>query len=146
MYGIRRFYEKPSAALAAQLRARDGLWNTFISTGPVAAYWQLATRHLPLHAAALAEVATRTDEPAALDAAYAGLAPANFSRDVLAHAADLAVVAVPGSGWCDWGSPHRVFASLRDTPHLAPLMARLTGSLVGPSLVAEWHAAGRPPI
>ncbi|MBL0219510.1 MAG: hypothetical protein IPQ07_37285 [Myxococcales bacterium] len=37
---------------------------------------------------------------------------ANFSRDVLAHAPALAVVPVTGSGWSDWGSPARVFASL----------------------------------
>ena len=32
---------------------------------------------------------------------------------------------VEGSGWCDWGSPRRVFQSLRGTPHYGPLLARI---------------------
>ncbi|MCE9576120.1 MAG: NTP transferase domain-containing protein [Deltaproteobacteria bacterium] len=129
VHAIRRFYEKPSALIAARLREQGALWNTFISTGPVAVFWHLASRFLPHHAALLDEVAPRLDDRAALAAAYAAMAPANFSHDVLAHAHDLAVASVAGSGWCDWGSPSRVFASLRETPHLAALMARLQSPL-----------------
>jgi hypothetical protein len=35
------------------------------------------------------------------------------------------VTPVVGSGWCDWGSPRRVFESLRGTPHLEVLLARI---------------------
>jgi mannose-1-phosphate guanylyltransferase len=127
-FAVRRFEEKPAEAVAERLRSRGALWNTFISVGPVAAYWELARRHLPAHAALFERYARRigeADEAAALHEAYAQMPPANFSRDLLAHARDLAVVPVRGAGWCDWGSPRRVFQSLRGTPHLAPLLRRL---------------------
>jgi len=125
---VRRFHEKPPIAIAERLRSRGGLWNTFISTGPVSAYWSLARSHLPVHATALARYARRIgrgDEHDALHGAYARMAPANFSRDLLSRARDLAVVPVGGTGWCDWGSPRRVFQSLAGTPHLAALLARV---------------------
>ena len=127
-YEVRAFREKPSEELAQRLHARGGLWNTFISAGPVATYWTLARRHLPHHARALEAYATHIgahDERAALADAYAAMTPANFSRDLLSRARDLAVVPVFGSGWCDWGSPRRVFDSLRGTPQLDALLARI---------------------
>jgi mannose-1-phosphate guanylyltransferase len=127
-FSVRRFEEKPAENVAEQLRCRGALWNTFISVGPVEAFWSLARRHLPVHAKALARYARRIgrrDEAQALDAAYATMPAANFSRDLLARARELAVVPVGGSGWCDWGSPKRVFQSLEGTPHLEPLLHRL---------------------
>jgi hypothetical protein len=67
------------------------------------------------------------DEQAALDAAYASMPAASFSRDVLAHADSLAVLPVDGSGWSDWGSPQRVFASLAGTPCHDRLVERIRG-------------------
>jgi len=130
-YAVRRFAEKPAAEVADRLHRRGALWNTFISVGPVAAYWALARRHLPAHTAALARYARRIggpDEATALETAYARMPPANFSRDLLARARDLAVISVGGSGWSDWGSPRRVFESLAGTPHLEPLLRRLRNS------------------
>jgi mannose-1-phosphate guanylyltransferase len=127
-FEVRRFREKPSEEIATRLRARGGLWNTFISTGPVGVYWQLARHHLPRHAGALERYAERLgqpDEAAALAAAYDAMSPANFSHEVLARATGLAVMPVAGSGWCDWGSPRRVFQSLRGTEHYGPLLARI---------------------
>ncbi len=137
-FAVRAFREKPTLEIAQRLRARGGLWNTFISAGPVAAYWALARRYLPDHAGALERYATRIgqpDEQAALEAAYDAMSPANFSRDLLSHARDLAVVPVIGSGWCDWGSPRRVFESLRGTPHVDALLARISNG---------WFAAPAP--
>jgi hypothetical protein len=50
---------------------------------------------------------------------------ASFSRDVLDNAGDLAVLPVDGSGWSDWGSPRRVFASLAGTPCHERLVGRI---------------------
>jgi hypothetical protein len=50
---------------------------------------------------------------------------ANFSSDVLARAPGLAVDAVEGSGWSDWGSPRRVFEALAGTPDHDRLLARI---------------------
>ncbi len=123
-----RFEEKPPEPVADELWQRGGLWNTFISAGPVRAFWALARAHLPDHAAALEYYAAAIggpDEQRALDAAYASLPPANFSRDVLSRARTLAVMPVSGTGWSDWGSPQRVFASLAGTARHDRLVERI---------------------
>jgi len=45
--------------------------------------------------------------------------PANFSREVLERAENLAVLPVSGTGWSDWGNPERIFRSLEGTRDLA---------------------------
>ncbi len=57
------------------------------------------------------------------------MAPANFSRDLLAHTDRLAVIPVAGTGWTDWGSPARVFATLAGTASHDWLVARIRGDL-----------------
>jgi mannose-1-phosphate guanylyltransferase len=131
-FAVARFVEKPAPAVADQLWRSGGLWNTFISTGPAHAYWELARQHLPEQAAALERYATAIGSPAeaaALEDAYRAMAPANFSRDVLAPARALAIVPVAGTGWSDWGSPQRVFASLAGTPSHDHLVARIRGDV-----------------
>lgn len=125
---VERFQEKPSADIAEQLWQRGGLWNTFIQAGPARRFWDLARAHLPVHAAAFERYGVAIGglgETAALEAAYRSLPAANFSRDVLSHARDLAVAPVSGSGWSDWGSPARVFASLAGTACHDRLVGRI---------------------
>lgn len=127
-YSVSAFEEKPAAEIAEALRRLGALWNTFISTGPVATYWSLAREHLPIHVRLLdgyARCIGTRDEWAALRDAYAAMPAANFSRDLLSKAQNLAVVPVGGTGWCDWGSPQRVFQSLLGTPHYDHLARRL---------------------
>ena len=131
-YAVARFEEKPAQPVAEALWRADGLWNTFISAGPVSAFWSLVREHLPHHAEAFEDYAASLGslgEPHVLEHAYARMAPANFSRDVLAHARALAVMPVAGTGWSDWGSPRRVFASLAGTPNHERLVARIRGDL-----------------
>lgn len=54
-FAVRAFHEKPSPAIAHDLWRGGELWNTFISAGPAVAFWRLAQRHLPAHAARLAD-------------------------------------------------------------------------------------------
>jgi len=125
---VARFHEKPEPALADELHELGGLWNTFILAGPAIAFWELARQHLPEHAAALEAYAVAIEtlcEAAALEAAYRVMQKANFSRDLLAAAESLAVIAVRDTGWSDWGSPARVFASLVGTPAYARLVERI---------------------
>lgn len=127
-FRVERFHEKPEAAVAERLYDCGGLWNTFILAGPTRAFWALARQHLPTHASALESYATAIGsfaEEIALQAAYRVMPTANFSRDLLAAADALAVIAVEGSGWSDWGSPARVFASLEGTPAHGQLVARI---------------------
>jgi mannose-1-phosphate guanylyltransferase len=131
-FAVKRFHEKPTQPVADELWRAGSLWNTFISTGPVEAFWGLAKRHLPDHTAALERYAREIGGPGedqALAQAYSGMATANFSRDVLSHASSLAVVPVTGSGWSDWGSPQRVFASLAGTDGHAALVERIGGEV-----------------
>lgn len=130
-FTVQRFHEKPTSAVAEDLWRSGGLWNTFISTGPARRFWELARRYLPGHTHRLARYTASIggrDERAALLAAYNGMPASNFSRDVLSHAGALAVLPVAGSGWSDWGSPQRVFASLAGTAGHAHLVARIGGA------------------
>ena len=127
-FSVRRFEEKPPQLVADDLWKSGGLWNTFISAAPVRGLWELARRHLPHHARELERYARAVDtagEAQAVHAAYDAMQPANFSRDVLARAGKLAVVPVSGSGWSDWGSPARVFASLAGTKNHDRLVERI---------------------
>ena len=128
-FEVHRFEEKPAQAVADSLWRQGGLWNTFISTAPVGEYLVLARRHLPQHAASFERYATSIghgEEARVLASIYATMPPANFSRDLLAHAAHLAVIPVASTGWSDWGSPERVIASLAGTPDHDALLARMS--------------------
>jgi len=122
-FAIDCFAEKPEPAVVERLWRGGALWNTFISTGPARAFWELARAFLPHHARVLESQCGAIEIESKIDAAYRALPPANFSRDVLARAPALAVVPVAGTGWSDWGSPARVLASLAGTPSHARLVA-----------------------
>jgi mannose-1-phosphate guanylyltransferase len=107
-FHVAAFVEKPPAQLAARLLAEGALWNTFVMAGEARSIWGLAAERLPAQAAAIAPLGRRGADAAA---AYAGMAAANFSREVLEPAARaLAVVGVRGCGWSDLGTPERVLA------------------------------------
>lgn len=127
-FGVDRFVEKPAQSVADDLFRRGGLWNTFILAGAASDFWTLAQRFLPRHAVQFERYARAVgalEEAYALEHTYSEMRRANFSADVLAHAGELGVVPVVGSGWSDWGSPQRVFQSLAGTPALDHLLARI---------------------
>jgi len=125
---VSRFVEKPGAREAECLLRQGALWNTFMMTGRAQELWETMRRHMPRTVELFegyARSAGRDHEPGALAELYARLDPGDFSRDVLQHMSGLTVVPVHGSGWSDWGSPRRVFESLRGRPECAELQARL---------------------
>lgn len=130
VWTVRRFVEKPTEDVARRLRARGAVWNTFIATGPVAAFWDLARPRLPRHVLGFEQWAARSGQAGCaerLRSLYAALPPANWSVDVVApsRSSRLGLVAMSGSGWSDWGSPRRVFESLEGSPELAALVERV---------------------
>lgn len=131
---VEAFVEKPPIEAARALLARGALWNSFVSVGPIHAYWDLCAEHLPCHARKFGAYgrAIGTDrECAAVATAFEGLEPASFSARVLEPAAaKLAVIGCDVPGWCDWGTPRRVFHSLEGTPALSALIGRLRARLV----------------
>jgi mannose-1-phosphate guanylyltransferase len=114
---IRRFWEKPSPAVARALLRRGCLWNSFVMVGRAGAFVDLAARTVPDLVLALAPVeaalGTRTEE-VALARAYSSLPAVGFSEAVLAHAPDrLSVMRVKDVGWCDLGNPQRALEYAR---------------------------------
>ena len=87
-------------------------------------------------------VGTSRERPV-LDEMYAGMAAADFSRDVLEKAPELGVVPLPPCGWSDWGTPARVFESLQGTTDFAVLVRRLgAGARSFPELRSFCEPAG----
>jgi mannose-1-phosphate guanylyltransferase len=130
VWNVRRFVEKPSEDVARRLRARGAVWNTFIATGPVAAFWDLARPRLPRHVHGFEQWAARAGQAGCaerLHSVYAALPAANWSVDVVAptRSSHLGLVAMRGSGWSDWGSPRRVFESMEGSAELAALIERV---------------------
>ncbi len=126
VYAIRRFWEKPAAALAQILLERGCVWNSFVMVGRVSAFLGLFRQAVPellAEFAPLHEAVGTAAEAATAAAVYASLAAINFSDRVLARVpARLAVVRVKDVEWNDLGHPARVMASLRRRGHrLAPI-------------------------
>jgi len=114
--GVSRFVEKPPPREARELLRSGALWNTFISVSRASTYWNVAKKHLPVQAALFEKYGLEIGRPggkALLDTLYAAMEPANFSRAVLEHVENLAVLPVGGTGWSDWGNPERVLQSLK---------------------------------
>lgn len=112
---IQRFVEKPPQALADALFRQGALWNTMLSVARGRALWHLGRRHLPEQTALFEGYAAVLGTPAApsfLEQLYAGLAAADFSRDLVAASGGLRVASMMGAGWCDCGTPERLAAAL----------------------------------
>jgi mannose-1-phosphate guanylyltransferase len=111
-YRVARFWEKPTADVAAIVRARSGLWNTLVMVGRVDVFLALFMNTVPTLCEAFAQLRAslgRAGEPLAARQVYAGLAPVDFSKFVLQAAPErLAVVPVRGVGWNDLGDPTRL--------------------------------------
>ena len=112
--GIECFVEKPAPEDAARLYERGALWNTMLSVCPGDTLWALAHRHLPSQMALFDEYALSIGgalEAASRQDIYERLAPADFSRDLVAASTGLRVAAMDGAGWSDCGTPERLFAA-----------------------------------
>ena len=109
---VARFWEKPSADVAAIVRARGGLWNTFVMVGRVDVFLALFADTVPTLYEAFAPLHASLGRAAELHAArqvYAGVASVDFSKFVLQAAPErLGVVPVRGVGWNDLGDPTRL--------------------------------------
>ncbi|HYS93590.1 MAG TPA: sugar phosphate nucleotidyltransferase [Candidatus Acidoferrales bacterium] len=107
---VRQFWEKPDPGFAETLRARGGLWNSFVMVGRVRAFLALVRECLPALFDAFAALGALTgDEAEAIAPLYRWLPPSDFSRDALsARPETLGVIPVWGVTWSDLGSPERV--------------------------------------
>jgi mannose-1-phosphate guanylyltransferase len=112
---VRRFWEKPSPATAEALLAWGCLWNCFVMVARVDRLARLIGEAAPRLARAfepLEDALETAGEATAARALYAGLAPVDLSRDVLAARPEaLAVLPIRGVEWNDLGEPRRVLAT-----------------------------------
>jgi len=117
LWRIGRFQEKPDLATARALLPRGALWNSFVIVAGVPALLALGRRVLPALTDAFGALTATTAGPdglGAVDRLYRRLAPTGFSETVLASGApNLAVLAVSGVRWSDWGRPQRVLSTLQ---------------------------------
>jgi mannose-1-phosphate guanylyltransferase len=116
LFQVTRFHEKPDASVAAVLRARRNLWNSFVVVARVSTLLTLVQEMRAPLAAAFAPLRAALGtlrEATAARIAYRDMTRVDFSTDVLARCpAKLAVLPVNGVQWCDLGNPERVMATL----------------------------------
>ena len=116
IFGVRRFWEKPSRMLAQVLQLRGCLWNSFVMVASVQALLDIIESSIPelyRSFAALTPLSGTPAEAKAIERLYNRLNDVNFSHQVLALKPErLAVLKVTGVRWNDLGEPKRVMASL----------------------------------
>jgi mannose-1-phosphate guanylyltransferase len=106
---VSRFWEKPSLQQAHALLRGGCLWNTFVTVGRAATFFEMLCSQVP--EAVLAVSRAMADNT--LNVAYHSLDTVDFSRDVLTNLPHrLLVLRDRTSGWADLGSPTRVLDTL----------------------------------
>jgi mannose-1-phosphate guanylyltransferase len=116
-YRVDAFMEKPKPALAREIIARGGLWNTFVLVFRLSRMLDLLEQIVPQELTALSVL---RDWPHRADELYQTLAPWNFSTQVLTRIAQhLIVFRIANVSWSDWGtreSIERTYKSLNIVP------------------------------
>jgi mannose-1-phosphate guanylyltransferase len=106
---VERFWEKPPLNQARSLLSRGCLWNTFVTVGRAATFFEMLCSQVPAAVLAISRAMAHDT----FDVAYRALATVDFSRDVLANLPHrLLVLCDRTSGWVDLGSPARVHDTL----------------------------------
>jgi mannose-1-phosphate guanylyltransferase len=115
VFRVRRFWEKPSFALACVLMERGCFWNSFVMVGRIDSLLGLARRAVPDLVQSVESVHSTFftgSEREALADLYSGVRSSNFSEDVLsAYPGELAVLPA-NLGWSDLGETRRVLSVL----------------------------------
>jgi len=121
---VRAFVEKPSPPVARDLMLRGGVWSSFVLVATGRPLLELFQRRLsgPSTSVAAALAEAPHGRGRALEIAYAGLDPADFSRDVLEGAEpSLRLEVVPSCGWTDLGTPERLERCLAEIARREPI-------------------------
>lgn len=113
---VQRFLEKPESCEAETIRARGGLWNTFVLAAKVETLWQLGRWFFPDMMTLfdkLQGAVNSSDEGTVLNEIYRVMPALNFSSHLLQRIVDrLAVIQLGGVIWSDWGNPERIRLTL----------------------------------
>jgi mannose-1-phosphate guanylyltransferase len=118
IFSVRRFWEKPSCAVARDLLARGCMWNSFVVVAHISTLLALTMTATPALYAQFAHIRASigtSGEQSTLRALYGRSPTASFSEQVLARSASsLAVLPVRGVQWSDLGEPHRAMKTLTE--------------------------------
>jgi mannose-1-phosphate guanylyltransferase len=112
---VRRFWEKPSLAVAQALLAKECLWNSFVMVASVPTLLTMVCDAVPGLCEGFGPLRAVLGTPTEAEVArevYARTHSLDFSRAVLAaRPPNLAVLRVRGVEWTDLGDPRRVLAT-----------------------------------
>ena len=141
VFVVRRFWEKPSSAVAIDLLRRGCFWNSFIMVGRVGSFLSLVEHAAPTLFRSFHAIAptffTHREEAGVLNL-YLGIPPSSFSTDVLSVCANrLAVFCNRALEWADVGDVGRAL-SLRERAGPPPRK----GAAVQPEEIQVAAAAG----
>jgi mannose-1-phosphate guanylyltransferase len=123
---VNRFWEKPALPQARTLLQLGCLWNTFVTIGSAATFFELLCSEVPDVVLSVTRGLADND----LAPTYDRLPSVDFSRDILVHQAKrLLVLRDSGSGWADLGSPNRVLRLLAGNVNQPAWFRQTRGSL-----------------
>ncbi len=114
VFGVRRFWEKPSRAVATELMRRGCFWNSFIMVGRVGSFLNLVGRTAPHLFRCFQAIApaffTKREEASVLNL-YMSIPSGSFSTDVLSVCpGNLAVLCSRALEWADVGDVGRALS------------------------------------
>jgi mannose-1-phosphate guanylyltransferase len=120
LFRVRRFWEKPSLAVAQALLAKECLWNSFVMVARIPTLVSMMCEAIPGLCDAFEPLRAVLGTPAEAQVArevYARMHAWDFSREVLApRPPNLAVLPVRGVEWTDLGDPRRAVTALARDP------------------------------
>ncbi|MGH9648486.1 MAG: sugar phosphate nucleotidyltransferase, partial [Bryobacteraceae bacterium] len=117
VFGVRRFWEKPSRVVAIELMRRGCFWNSFIMVGRVGSFLDLVGRAAPHLFRSFQAIAptffTKREEASVLNL-YMSIPSGSFAEDVLsACPGNLAVLCSRTLEWADVGDVGRAISLMR---------------------------------
>jgi len=125
IFSVRRFWEKPNAAVATELLARGCLWNSFVIVARLSTLLGLlmvTVTDLYRAFAAVHLMLTGSSGEQKIKKLYRSIESIDFSQKVLAaRPMNLAVLPVRGCRWSDLGEPKRVISLMREIGNHAGL-------------------------
>ena len=144
---VRKFIEKPDAAIARRALARGGLWNSFVMTAQVETLWRMGHACFPEMMQlfeTLGEVIGTDVEGPVVESIYQSVTPANFSSGLLQRMPEhVAVMEMRDVLWSDWGRPERIAESIRSIGR-TPAFPEAAQPAVALSTFHSARWAGRP--
>lgn len=145
IHGVESFMEKPERHTAMEFAVRGALWNSMVMVSETKNFLGLISLVAPALHRSLEQIYKAIGSPeetAVVEDCYAHMAPSNFSKELLEAVAGqnpsrLAVIAVDGVLWSDWGSAPRIMKTLQQTGYSKRLHRTMDNAAVGPGGVLD---------